>query len=431
MDEFQDTQDLFNHQRQKRGALDLVGNLANGLFGVLDSQYAQKIETTLQKIKSKELDHTHLLEKQTSILDSQVNVMKSSYTMMVTNLENSIKTGKVAQIATELSLVAGHIKRTQAMIINVVTGVHKGTIDPALLSVQELDELLVFHSKVPLVDEEEFNVYHLSPIPIVVNNTIRIVRTETDYLAISDHQDRHFAISKGELEGCTRLSTGSLLCKLRQATLGPAHELLRCTLAAFHKEHDPLCASTEEPASSIWYPLTLPNSWIFATAKEITLTYVCGEERHQVHIDGSGKITLKENCIARSATVTLQGHPHLQSAIHEQEPAIFVHPMSLRNKPGAIMEHDMESRYGTHTQQLKQLQQEVQTLRKMQTQQPNESTDGLQRTHRLQWAHSTYAVECRSSHVVAREIIQQGPRFPDGEGARDPHNINYHTATNV
>ncbi|XP_070068120.1 uncharacterized protein [Drosophila takahashii] len=270
------------------------------------------------------------------------------------------------------------------MIINVVTGVHKGTIDPALLSVnqlrresiniqahlpngqrlpvkqetihdvyrlittqvQELDELLVFHSKVPLVDEDPL---------------------------------------------------------LRQATLGPAHELLRCTLAAFHKEHDPLCA------------LTLPNSWIFATAKEITLTYVCGEERHQVHIGGSGNITLNENCIARSATLTLQGHPHLQSAIHEQEPAIFVHPMSLLNKPEVIMEHDMGSRYGNHTQQLTQLQEEVQTLKKMQTQQPNESMDDIQ----------------RSSHVVAREIIQQGSRFPEGEGARDSHNMNYHTATNV
>jgi len=42
--ELYDGQQLFNYHRQRRGALNLVGNLANGLFRVLDSQYAQNME---------------------------------------------------------------------------------------------------------------------------------------------------------------------------------------------------------------------------------------------------------------------------------------------------------------------------------------------------------------------------------------------------
>jgi len=68
--ELYDGQQLFNHHRQRRGALNLVGNLANGLFGVLDSQYAQNMEEVIRRIQAKELHNTHLLKNQTSILDS-------------------------------------------------------------------------------------------------------------------------------------------------------------------------------------------------------------------------------------------------------------------------------------------------------------------------------------------------------------------------
>jgi len=32
--------------------------------------------------------------------------------------------------------------------------------------VQELDNTLIFHTKKPLVDEEEYDVYQLTPIPV-------------------------------------------------------------------------------------------------------------------------------------------------------------------------------------------------------------------------------------------------------------------------
>jgi len=136
--ELYDGQQLFNHQRQRRGALNLVGNLANGLFGVLDSQYAQNMEEVIRKIQAKGLHNTHLLRNQTSILDSTINVMRTSNDEMerrirhmethVTDLENTIRTGNIAQVSSELTLIAGHIKRTQTAVINIVTGLKRGIV---------------------------------------------------------------------------------------------------------------------------------------------------------------------------------------------------------------------------------------------------------------------------------------------------------------
>jgi len=53
--ELYDGQQLFDHHRQRRGALNLVVNLANGLFGVLDSEYAQNMEDVIRRTQAKEL----------------------------------------------------------------------------------------------------------------------------------------------------------------------------------------------------------------------------------------------------------------------------------------------------------------------------------------------------------------------------------------
>ncbi|XP_070854672.1 uncharacterized protein [Drosophila suzukii] len=227
--ELYDGQQLFNHHRQRRGALNLVGNLANGLFGVLDSQYAQNMEEVIRKIQAKELHNTHLLKNQTSILDSTINVMR---TMMVSE-------------------------------------------------VQELDNTLIFHTKIPLVDEEEYDVYQLTPIPVATQDHIIATETEAKYLSISDHRDRHFALSVEELNQCTKMSKGPMLCNIKQTTLGPAHEQFQCALAAVQSEQNSSCKPERINTTSIWYPLDAPNSWIFATTQEVTLTYVCGDEKYK------------------------------------------------------------------------------------------------------------------------------------------------------
>jgi len=49
----------------------------------------------------------------------------------VTDLENTIRTGNIAQVSSELTLIAGHIKRTQTAVINIITGSQRGIVSPA------------------------------------------------------------------------------------------------------------------------------------------------------------------------------------------------------------------------------------------------------------------------------------------------------------
>jgi len=61
----------------------------------------------------------------------------------VTDLENTIRTGNIAQVSSELTLIAGHIKRTQTAVINIMTGLQRGIVSPALISVSQLQKELI------------------------------------------------------------------------------------------------------------------------------------------------------------------------------------------------------------------------------------------------------------------------------------------------
>lgn len=68
---------LLSGKRYKRGAIDLVGNIAHSLFGVLDSKYAQDMANTIAQVKENEAHLISLLRNQTSIIDSTMNILKS------------------------------------------------------------------------------------------------------------------------------------------------------------------------------------------------------------------------------------------------------------------------------------------------------------------------------------------------------------------
>jgi len=107
--------------------------------------------------------------------------------------------------------------------------------------------------------------------------------------------------------------------------VGPAHELFQCALAAVQSEQKSSCKPERINTTSIWYPLDTQNSWIFATTQEITLSYVCGDERGKIQVHNNGILTMNADCIARSPVATQQGHPALRSTIGKKPATIITH----------------------------------------------------------------------------------------------------------
>lgn len=151
-------------RRTKRGAINVVGNIANSLFGILDSNYAEQMSNTINAVNDNENHLKQLLMNQTSIIDTTLNVLKqdeenvkqkfnsvdNQLSEMASRLHKNEKELYQARLfeivmlrSVQLSLISSRLHRIQAEIIAALTDSHHGKISPTLLSPSQLQAELV------------------------------------------------------------------------------------------------------------------------------------------------------------------------------------------------------------------------------------------------------------------------------------------------
>ncbi|XP_037930945.1 uncharacterized protein LOC119665771 [Teleopsis dalmanni] len=128
-------------------------------------------------------------------------------------------------LSAELTLMVSNLQHIQSEIINVLTDTHHGKISPLLLTPDQLtkeinrikghlpssrtlpfteDNLTDFYKlmkvkstiknqhvlfliQLPLLDKQQFELFKTTPIPVVINKTMIIIKTEVEYLATNTY----------------------------------------------------------------------------------------------------------------------------------------------------------------------------------------------------------------------------------------------------
>ncbi|KAL7726124.1 hypothetical protein ACLKA6_002594 [Drosophila palustris] len=158
-DELQMANVLMQHTRKRRSPFDAVGNIANSLLGVLDSNYANEMTKVIKKVQTNEEFVLSLLKNQTSVLDSTINVVKKTRATSDKHLRlleqqfaaivesrgkytGSRLTETYLALTTQLTLLAATLQRMQSEIVDVLTGIHHHTISAILVSPDQLKNQL-------------------------------------------------------------------------------------------------------------------------------------------------------------------------------------------------------------------------------------------------------------------------------------------------
>ncbi|XP_044574107.1 uncharacterized protein LOC123258301 [Drosophila ananassae] len=168
----------------------------------------------------------------------------------------------------------------------------------------------MFHTSVPLVEEDEFTVYRMESIPQITREGLVITKTETKYLAVDDHRKHHFAINQEHLSQCISGTNGNKVCEFKQTLLGP-----------------------------------------------------------EIIIDGVGKLTIRQDCVIQSPTITLLGRAQFNSSGTIRMSGSYVHEWPSHEKIRTT-----EGQLEATLDQLDQLHAEVQGL-KTWTKQAQEEVD--------------------------------------------------------
>ena len=359
--------------RTKRGALNFVGNVAHALFGVLDSEYAEQAAATIDKIRENEDHIATEMKKQTSYLDSTINIMKSSQqeiehefnkieellnrtNRQLSNISHQLDADRAMQTFTELglhvSLSVSSLRRIQDALLDVLTDTHHGKINPILISPEQLqaqlqtikvnlpsslklpistDEILKFYNvmsvegrvtdsyiifklKLPLVASEAFELFKLTSVPWNHNGNFFMIAPSWPYLILNLHQDQYQPLAEEELRRCISVEEDNHLCRQTHPLYKRGSPILACELNLLnHDLSNSSCRVVPAGIGPHWIQLHNPNHWIYSLEHEMNINAVCDNNLERFHLGGSGLLKLRENCMIKQPLITIQGHRSLQS----------------------------------------------------------------------------------------------------------------------
>jgi hypothetical protein len=300
--------------RRRRGILNFVGSVDKFLFGVMDSNDAHEL---------------HELAKSSNALDSQVKQLTDD----IINLSNYVehkrcvdeqrndlclyanaKIELIIQQLYEIDLLYEKLDRAVENVkynrlnnivmsadkllsemINVTSSVPKGLVWPVGLTRANVQLLmdnivkvhvfitehrkLLFIVEVPLVNQQEFDVYQIIPIPYCEKEKCAIILPDSKYLGISTDRRNYVRLPDDVAKSCNVVNDLSLCYKpgvvleSSQATLCDIKILLKSEdKIDFKQDCDVRVGKFDD---EIFYPILDYNNWLYVLRHNTELTINC------------------------------------------------------------------------------------------------------------------------------------------------------------
>lgn len=364
---------LGKNSRVKRELLDGLSPILKWLIGTPDARDAKRYDECIDQLEKKELDLTQLMEKQLQITSSTINnfnetIFKISFDEQVINenidrLNNFLnKTDKILfdlkisedistisieilELVTQLEgeindcltsilfaksnvihpsiismkklydelLLSNHIRTNKRLVETVTNNNIHAILDSSTLSAYVYSNRLVYILEFPLVRNEPLILYHLYSIPIQhLNSSFHTtILPEHIYLATNPNGQQY--ISTSSLENCNVYAPKKRVCNdlvVYESSVRPICEvqLLFSTSTSMPSS----CTTTTFAAEiNIFQPIG-NNKWLFILSKEIQSVLQCNQEASRHKLQGSGIISIPENCKLHTGYSTL-------SAFHTSE----------------------------------------------------------------------------------------------------------------
>ncbi|KAL0883539.1 hypothetical protein ABMA27_015693 [Loxostege sticticalis] len=354
-----------NHQRRRRGLVNAIGSIAHSLFGVLDDDFAQQYQRDLNKLRSNHKYFNQLLKNQTSIIESEYNVIKriektvrqqhKTFNQHLNKLENLTNTMQ-KQIqentyANEFALssitangILMNLKDIQQMLLNTITDIFHGKFNIHLLKPEQLtkelhiisgqiskelslpidniqtdltkiyhlltvktrftEKYLIFEIKIPLVTRDTFEMYKLIPIPIEISGKMQKIIIVSDLLAINIQKDLQIPFSELQYQQCIHYDSDNLLC---------AHQIpisiTKTDQSYCIKEKESFSCKTESiKCKNTWVQLHKVNNYLYSCCGQCSIQIICDYQITIERLDKVGILALASGCVIKDDGITLLSH---------------------------------------------------------------------------------------------------------------------------
>lgn len=338
---------IFGSGRSKRALLNIVGNIASELFGVLDSNFAEQYARDMTQL-SKNDDHLmKLIKNHTSILESTLNVVRHNgdeiekqgvhLNQMITRVQENrnLMTSQhnFDNAVIYLSQIIAQYEQRQDGIVDVITNTRRNMVShtlftpvqvesqmdlikkhvgneytvPRELDIYSIGKVLhyrvnhqyIFKLTIPLFKNQKFRLYEISAVPFRQNGNFLMVRPSANYLMTSIDGQYYQYLDESTVHDCVPLTEGNeIVCD--KPSVWFTADRNECIWNLFNHFPGGNCkVDVVEPHFFI-KELRTHNKFVFVTDQPKRITTFCGESVSHEVIRGEGILSVQPDCIIKN-----------------------------------------------------------------------------------------------------------------------------------
>lgn len=357
----------FDERRKRRAPVEIVGTLANALFGILSREDADKYNEWIDSTEKASRRNLKLITEQTSILESTVNLFNESSSDLKSRLnrlegfftdtldkDRSNPFNKkwwAIQFNSIISLIITSLDRyekTSLHILYIISNLMEGNLFPFITNKQILIDLEEINKNMTREEALPINPYTDSPfrllrvanlqstlasnriltvltIPILQNKLyklikvtpipfgkekVKIIQPSSDFFLTDEAHDESIPMTPEEFKDCSRLSQTKLICKQYEQISTQQERNCELTLMANPQEEEMFanCKIRDIPKQNYFIHLQDLNEYYCVIREPIRVQVICAENSHYVKLERDGFLTLDQNCLLKTKDFILKGH---------------------------------------------------------------------------------------------------------------------------
>lgn len=349
-------------QRRRRGFINGIGYLANDLFGVLDSRFAEQYIKDIETIRRNEKHLSDLWKNQTSIVETEFAFMQNmrdfvdkqhkfinkklnelqSYTNTV---QQEIKNISSVQDFTLSAMAASGLlqglRRLQDSFLKTITDIYHGHVSVYLLKPEQLkdelriiygrmprevslpitnidsdfqyiyqllkvkarvtDQYIIFEITFPLVSRESYQLYKILPVPQQVESSMVTIVPISEYVAVNLKQGTYFLATISELSACL-FHKKTYLCQLSKPIMVLERDECFCDKS---DQNHTTCKIKKSACANRWIELHAPTQYLYFCCDNYSIRIICNDEVTVKQLTRAGVISMDQDCVVKGKDFTL------------------------------------------------------------------------------------------------------------------------------
>lgn len=353
---------LLNHKRERRGIFNGGGTFLKWVLGVADNDDLDQINDAIRHVEQDDSDVLNLMKDQIHVVRSTISNFNDSIESL--KIHEETLNSNIAQLndflvkdqqykrKNEVSMTLLSYLNTITYLVNelneqldvlmdAILFAKSNVIHPRIISphkfLSELDSQikylksdktfplpleqnyafkileiskiscsynnarLIFIIETPICDSTLFNLYRSLPLPVIMpnSNSYIYIQPSSPYIILSKNKMQYKQIQN--LEECITVTKEDFLCESHTSYSTLENPICETILLTSVSKQIPTSCKTTNLRGNIyiWNELKF-NQWLYVLTEKDRLTIICHQQTYDELIEGTGILTLSNECTGYS-----------------------------------------------------------------------------------------------------------------------------------